>query len=1265
MHKTKRKKEGFLRGVVVLGLICAAFSVSAMIAPQIYFTDGPNLSKNDFNAGEKIEGNVRLSNQSGGAVGDLSFRFLLLQKTGDTNSSIKLVSETDDLEKFDMAAEEVAVRDFSYILPSNLPAGELIFRVQLIAGRGEDLSWSDKKIKIAEAGDFVSLGNGWMLVDGKQLDPAGGIYYNPGDKPAAVFDIVNSGNSDITGFYRITSYVRNSGGKVIDEANGEVMAVKAGEKTGIDVSLPVISEPETYLSKVEFYDEKSKKVISNPIYFRWIISGENAKIMFAATDKEFYRAGEEAEVAIDYTGPADGNVKLGMGSLEAKIFDGGGQEAGEGMKELELNGGHETIKVPIKIDISNPRIEVKIVRDGKILDVYGYQIKTNQESMSGQDVVATPPAGSEKEVNWPIVALAAVVAAVIVALIIRRRGKKNTQIAAVLLAGLGMVFGAGDGQAAIETLNGGPNSESTVIVVSSPERWKTFSPGEYIDFKGTLRVAGCGNALFNNKLTLYLTEDRDMPYIDCRGRTFNSSDLLEDCSCGECRNCYGSKQEPFLATMGVSDCSTVSYYDESLKRTERRFKSGDHVKYLDQSKNYQARKIGTLTWADLYSVGNTVHYEGKFKIPDDINMTGRVRLYAVYSGSHWADHWHWSLFFHEAYLKSAPRGNNDAYTVARGTTLNVAAGNGVLINDYDPDGDTLAAVLLSTSNIKGTLNFNPDGSFSYTPGAASSGNESFTYQAFDGFGKSAPLTVTLSVTNNLPTANPDSYMVDKNSSGLIVGALVGVLVNDNDPNGDALTAVKAEGPANGTLALQSDGSFNYVPKSEYFGSDSFKYYASDGVGNSGVTIVNIQVNNTTGTPVASPDTYVTNRNTVLNVPAPGVLANDMDSDGDPLTAEIISGGELNGTIDFRTNGSFSYTPQTNFTGTATFNYRAKDASKNSTPATVTILVKNDGEPVAELDSYSVLENGELIVTTANGVLANDWDPEGGALTAHKEFGDTANGRLIFNQDGSFIYNPSDGFSGIDSFVYWNEDNNGNKSNEAFVMIKVEDKPMLKAEIECAAGGCAGGACGGDTWVAYRPSSTTPCVFKLNNGSTPPASITQSVWRFDTAGSGNDFSKTFSGAGGYGALQPDIASGNYTVSLTVSDGTQTDSISHGLEVREDISAGFACSFDGVLWGDCDDVLPRGAVEAMVYFRDSSDTLSNYSKPSTGATINSRVWIFNDNVIGEANSIEASANLAKGENTIKLQIRDTNGRSDSKEYGYKQVSIPVWKEVGPTE
>lgn len=885
MHKTKRKKEGFLRGVVVLGLICAAFSVSAMIAPQIYFTDGPNLSKNDFNAGEKIEGNVRLSNQSGGAVGDLSFRFLLLQKTGDTNSSIKLVSETDDLEKFDMAAEEVAVRDFSYILPSNLPAGELIFRVQLIAGRGEDLSWSDKKIKIAEAGDFVSLGNGWMLVDGKQLDPAGGIYYNPGDKPAAVFDIVNSGNSDITGFYRITSYVRNRGGKVIDEANGEVMAVKAGEKTGIDVSLPVISEPETYLSKVEFYDEKSKKVISNPIYFRWIISGENAKIMFAATDKEFYRAGEEAEVAIDYTGPADGNVKLGMGSLEAKIFDGGGQEAGEGIKELELNGGHETIKVPIKIDISNPRIEVKIVRDGKILDVYGYQIKTNQESMSGQDVVATPPAGSEKEVNWPIVALAAVVAAVIVALIIRRRGKKNTQIAAVLLAGLGMVFGAGDGQAAIETLNGGPNSESTVIVVSSPERWKTFSPGEYIDFKGTLRVAGCGNALFNNKLTLYLTEDRDMPYIDCRGRTFNSSDLLEDCSCGECRNCYGSKQEPFLATMGVSDCSTVSYYDESLKRTERRFKSGDHVKYLDQSKNYQARKIGTLTWADLYSVGNTVHYEGKFKIPDDINMTGRVRLYAVYSGSHWADHWHWSLFFHEAYLKSAPPGNNDA--------------------------------------------------------------------------------------------------------------------------------------------------------------------------------------------------------------------------------------------------------------------------------------------------------------------------------------------------------------------------------------------MLKAEIECAAGGCAGGACGGDTWVAYRPSSTTPCVFKLNNGSTPPASITQSVWRFDTAGSGNDFSKTFSGAGGYGALQPDIASGNYTVSLTVSDGTQTDSISHGLEVREDISAGFACSFDGVLWGDCDDVLPRGAVEAMVYFRDSSDILSNYSKPSTGATINSRVWIFNDNVIGEANSIEASANLAKGENTIKLQIRDTNGRSDSKEYGYKQVSIPVWKEVGPTE
>ena len=58
-------------------------------------------------------------------------------------------------------------------------------------------------------------------------------------------------------------------------------------------------------------------------------------------------------------------------------------------------------------------------------------------------------------------------------------------------------------------------------------------------------------------------------------------------------------------------------------------------------------------------------------------------------------------------------------------------------------------------------------------------------------------------------------------------AAPGVLGNDSDIDGDTLTAVLVSGPAHGTLALNSDGSFTYTPSANYNGSDAFRYKAND------------------------------------------------------------------------------------------------------------------------------------------------------------------------------------------------------------------------------------------------------------------------------------------------------------------------------------------------------------------------------------------------------------------------------------------------------
>ena len=73
------------------------------------------------------------------------------------------------------------------------------------------------------------------------------------------------------------------------------------------------------------------------------------------------------------------------------------------------------------------------------------------------------------------------------------------------------------------------------------------------------------------------------------------------------------------------------------------------------------------------------------------------------------------------------------------------------------------------------------------------------------------------------------------------------------------------------------------------------------------------------------------------VPAPGVLGNDTDADGGPLSAAVTS-GPTSGSLALNADGSLTYTPTADFVGSATFTYAASDGTQTSAPATVTITV---------------------------------------------------------------------------------------------------------------------------------------------------------------------------------------------------------------------------------------------------------------------------------------------------------------------------------------
>ncbi|MCP5002954.1 MAG: hypothetical protein GY941_03250 [Planctomycetes bacterium] len=125
----------------------------------------------------------------------------------------------------------------------------------------------------------------------------------------------------------------------------------------------------------------------------------------------------------------------------------------------------------------------------------------------------------------------------------------------------------------------------------------------------------------------------------------------------------------------------------------------------------------------------------------------------------------------------------------------------------------------------------------------------FAVTAYDFSGNesaySNEVIIISTVVNHSPVALVDVYSVEE--EGTLTVDAPGVLVNDSDVDNDALTAILVANTSNGTLELKVDGSFTYNPISEFTGTDSFTYIASDGTADSNMTTVSITVNSASNT----------------------------------------------------------------------------------------------------------------------------------------------------------------------------------------------------------------------------------------------------------------------------------------------------------------------------------------------------------------------------------------------------------------------------------
>jgi hypothetical protein len=277
----------------------------------------------------------------------------------------------------------------------------------------------------------------------------------------------------------------------------------------------------------------------------------------------------------------------------------------------------------------------------------------------------------------------------------------------------------------------------------------------------------------------------------------------------------------------------------------------------------------------------------------------------------------------------------------------------------------------------------------------------------------AAITVTV-----IPSAGDASYTIAAGEALSVGGA--GVLTG-NDASG--LSAAVVSSTVHGTLTLNRDGSFHYVPAPSYSGIDSFTYRTVSSSGESSTpAVVHIHV-----TPVAvSVGAYYLPPSGTLSVGAPGVLAGAI---GSGLTAKLVSGASA-GSLTLNANGSFTYTPTPTFDGSDSFTFEAVDSSGQTSGVETVMIEIGTQPPTVTAESFSAVGNTELQVGGSRGdgpevyysgtsLLAPDSDPNGGTLSTTTGPITTADGATVtMAADGTFTYQPPTGFDGSsDSFSY--------------------------------------------------------------------------------------------------------------------------------------------------------------------------------------------------------------------------------------------------------
>ncbi|EJA7359468.1 tandem-95 repeat protein [Vibrio alginolyticus] len=399
-------------------------------------------------------------------------------------------------------------------------------------------------------------------------------------------------------------------------------------------------------------------------------------------------------------------------------------------------------------------------------------------------------------------------------------------------------------------------------------------------------------------------------------------------------------------------------------------------------------------------------------------------------------------------VNDPPVAGPTSYTIDEDSVLTFSESQ-ILANASDIEGD-VELVGISYEGSDGIFTVNGDGTCSFAPNENFNGQVQLdvTIQDENGATVDTHINVDVLPINDPPVSGDLAYTINEDSS--ITLSQEQLLTKAGDIDSENLEAINLSTDDNATIQYNDDGSYTITPDENYNGDLDLTFDIIDNDGGSVQVGLDITVNPVNDLPQAQDQQFTVEEDGTLLFTDADLLEGASDIDGDDLSIENVLYTGADGVLTDNGDGTYSFAPNENFNGDVQFTFDVSDGT-GSTPAFIDVSVTpvND-PPVAGSTSYTVQEDGQIIISDEQ-LLANSSDVEGDVALANVSYSGN-DGSFVDNGDGTYTFTPNENFDGNISLDVTVIDQDGatDTTTAGIDVIAVNDAPEtsgIQAEVD--------------------------------------------------------------------------------------------------------------------------------------------------------------------------------------------------------------------------